>query len=57
MPEGTLKAILTQANISVSDFLEKLKFQPFLVSLSGFFEKCLFHYGFYWRKMFPKSRN
>ena len=24
MPEGTLKAILTQANISVSDFLEKL---------------------------------
>jgi predicted RNA binding protein YcfA (HicA-like mRNA interferase family) len=24
MPEGTLKAILIQANISVSDFLEKL---------------------------------
>lgn len=24
MPEGTLKAILSQANISVSDFLDKL---------------------------------
>ena len=24
MPEGTLKAILNQANISVTDFLEKL---------------------------------
>ncbi|MDP2887811.1 MAG: type II toxin-antitoxin system HicA family toxin [Bacteroidota bacterium] len=24
MPEGPLKAILTQANISISDFLEKL---------------------------------